>query len=313
VVSPWSTYYSANNLPFIGGSYGKFRIKKFKLSFKPVLTYQNGGGEILFATIDNTPELYTRGMTFNVPGGGARTAGGHNVVMSDIFGTTNSFWGPAGTDSSYIIKQWTGGKVFQKQPYLPHVQSLYPTHGWKRNNPPKGGSVSTQLYFDTVASEDQLLTNAGAIMVWGSLNDPTLPPSDNYFRKVGDLYLDSVFEFCDLGNWNNVADLTSLPPTKDLMGRIESLEGKMKDFDIKDEKKEEKVEVSGVKMTADQFKRFHEMKSKTPSVHEEDYVSDQEEPGLRTYGTGLVPSGDVFYVGRKSNSNKSTKSTNSKD
>lgn len=301
VCAPWNDFYNPNLLKDIGKGYGKWRLKRFRLSFKPTLTYNNGG-EILFASIDNIAEVQNRGLTFVTPSPSARIAAGHEIVISDIYGGASTYWG-TGFDLSYKVKQWTGAKVYQKAPYLPHVQELQPSKGWRRNCPPAGFVNSDQqVYYDTVDTADALTTTAGMMMIWGHMSDDYKSPAANTFRKVGDLYLDAIYEFKDLG-WE-MSDFDIKLSAKSLQKQIEELSLEVKSLrnpplpkgNIPNpigDKRESKDEY--VDLEEEQFER----PPTTP-------IPDVNDPGrISMFGFG-------YGAQKKSSSNKSTRSNTSK-
>jgi len=211
VLAPWWNFYNPNLIPSFGANYAFYRIKKWNLRYVPRINFNNSG-EIMFVGVDNVSEVQNRGLTFTTVGGGsARLAAGSNIVISDIYGSsTGGFWG-TGTDHTEAVKNWTGSNVKQKQPYDPLTVSMKADTTWKRNVIPPSCSPNYPIRYDVTEIVEVLPNTSGMMCMWGSMNDSYVSAA-NSFREIGDLYLDIVMEFKDLGALVNDGDVKYATP-----------------------------------------------------------------------------------------------------
>lgn len=196
----WSTWYVPYAVYLAANSYQFFRVKSWSFHYVPFVNPNSSAGEIIFASTADVGVVENMGMTFHCTTGSRTNYNGHDCVTSDYLAVVDPSGGNLGKGTGHsieiAIKTWTAGNVQQFQPYQSRrVYLNTPWSKWFRNQPPGGATYQTPVLFDVIDVPEIGYSVPGIAMIWGTMNDSFTAGSSDYFRKIGDLFVDAKLEF----------------------------------------------------------------------------------------------------------------------
>lgn len=181
--APQNAIYMLPSTVSIANAYEYYRVLKWRMTYKSSLATVTPGEILMWSTRD-TNEPYAKGAI--------QLIGGNYYIAQNLAANN-----PAGNPLLNIVKAWRNAK--QSSPWLPASHNVEIDRRWKRCPNIKGMPSGTILQYNLTENAQIVNSIAGSFVMNGTMLDGQSFTSDQYQRKIGDIYIDAVVEFKQFG------------------------------------------------------------------------------------------------------------------
>jgi len=208
----WSQFYNVSPLNSYL-NYSEWTCDNWSLGYVPSIPLNFTQGELLVISPRDWELLYNKGLTFQQAAGVSliRTsfADGGIYSMMDYQGAFTPGYFGTGTNSAFIIKQWSEARPKQYSPFERFQHRLNSKKKWFRNVTPRGGNTNGPYDWSEIDETEGALCVGGGVAIYGTMTDTFTTSTNYYCRKIGDFYLHARFKFRGIGTPQPLSDPSS--------------------------------------------------------------------------------------------------------